>query len=242
MKKVFSCLMAFVLLLSSMAAIAEGSDDPDTIIYGNKVKGDILFNDMAWLTSREDVFNFLKEKFNDVELKETEYVSDYGDVKDIACTYENVNGGTIGVVGEMEISKIKVDYIYQEGKYDGMYAAAYQCEDLQVFDGMAEMLQYKYGDPYSYTDSHNELDSGTGFGFSYTDDVRYKWMNIDETQTLTIQQLDMVTTILGETTSAKWVKISYANAEISTYVEEQEDAYEAAQKEDEMASKDYDGL
>ena len=44
--------------------------DTKTDLLGTEYSGDITFNDIEWLTSREDVVSALKEKFSDVDIEE----------------------------------------------------------------------------------------------------------------------------------------------------------------------------
>ena len=117
---IFATIIA--IILSSMCAMA----DTKTDLLGTEYSGDITFNDIEWLTSREDVVSALKEKFSDVDIEEVvawdekqymdAYVSDF--------QYRNKhNKEYFTTVGEMKVSNIRIMYVYEEGKYDGIYQA-----------------------------------------------------------------------------------------------------------------------
>lgn len=236
-KRVIAIALVLVILFCN-AAIAEET------VFGNSVEGDILFNNLEWGTSREEVFSFLKDNFNsnDVELEEECNEYEYGKVKQVVCNYSNMHYGNLGKVGDMDIDEITVWYIYEEGKYDySMYAAQYRGESYSAFESMKEMLEYKYGGPYSYYEENS-----SSYGSTFDID-RFIWKNVAETQELWITRnnnaLDFgILFGKSDITYYKNTEIYYSNAEMSSYVNVQREIYEAQSKEDEMAGKNYDGL
>lgn len=243
MKRYIALIFSLIMLLSIMN-VAFAYDNET--VFGNKFDGDILFNNLQWGISKDDVVRFLEEKFNSeennvkIEEKYNEY--DYGTLKDIICTYTNSNGGIIGTVGDMDIDEIVIRYIYEEGKYNySMYSALYSSEDYGKYSSMLEMLEYKYGSPYS----HYEEDSES-YGSTFNIDM-FRWLSADEKQRLSITRNNNVYDFgifFGKSskTYEKNIDIAYSRIDISDYVNNQRIIYEAQQKEEEMANKDYDGL
>ena len=235
MKKNIIIILAVIVTVICSIAFAEET------VYGNKINGDILFNNLAWGKSRDDVFSFLKDKFNDVVEECNEY--EYGKIKQVVCTYTNNNKYSMGKVGDMEIDEIVVWYINEEGKYNNsMFFAQYKSEDNSTFLSMVEMLEYKYGSPYS---SYKDYSSGR----NYKGEVdRFIWKNQNETQELTITRENTVADIgamLGLGSSIEHTRtttIHYSNEEIWSYLKNHRELFEAQQKEDELENKDYDGL
>ncbi len=242
MKRFITMSLAIIILMSVVNSAFAYENET---VFGNKVNGEILFNNLPWGTSREDVVHFLEEKFNSdkVKLKEDYKEYDYGTLKQIVCTYENTYNGKIGTVGDMDIDEIVIWYIYEEGKYNNsMYGARYTCESYSTYKTMAEMLEYKYGTPYS----HYEEDSES-YGSTFNVD-RFTWLNKDETQELSITRNDSVLDFgffLGMSGSKSYersITIQYMRNDIDQYITNQREIYEAQQKENDLSNKNYDGL
>jgi len=236
LKKAVVMIALALLIAACNIALAE-----ETVV-GNKTDEDILFNNLEWGTGRDEVFAFLQEKFCDIELKETCSEYEYGHIKQVICTYSNKDYGIIGMVGDMEIDEITVWYICEEGKYDySMYAAQYKSEDYSPFKDMVEMLEYKYGSPYSYYEENSD-----SMGSTFDID-RFSWINQDETQKLTITRNNNALDFgifFGKSsiTYEKNIEIYYVDTVMSGYLSNHREEFEAQQKEDEMANKDYNGL
>lgn len=237
LKKAVVMILLALLITNCCVALAE-----ETVI-GSKTDKEILFNNLEWGTGRDEIFAFLQEKFSDIELKETCRENEYGRIKQVICTYSNKNYGIIGMVGDMEIDEITVWYICEDGKFDySMYAAEYMSEDYSPFKDMTEMLEYKYGSPYSYYEN-NSSDTWTAYDID-----KFTWVNQDETQELSITRnnnaLDFGKLIFGKSniTYEKNIKIRYADSVVGEYVSVQRENFVAQQYENEMDSKNYDGL
>lgn len=139
-----------------------------------------MFNSLRWGTSREEVVKSLKEKYPSlVEKKCDEYK--YGTVKQVICSYQSSSYGKLGTVGDMDVDSITVWYICEEGTFDYyMFAAEYKCESLSPYKAMAEMLEYKYGHPYSHHTENSEV-----YGSTFDID-KFTWTNEDMSQKVSI--------------------------------------------------------
>lgn len=215
---------------------------PDTKGLGYTYKGDILFNDTPWGTSRDEVVKKLKEKYPSlVEDHCNEY--DYGSTKVAICTYDSGSYQSLGTVGDMEVDEITVWYMREDSKYNdySMYAAEYQCDSYAEYKAMAEMLEYKYGSPYAHYTENSEA-----YGSTFDID-KFTWANDELSQKVSITRNNNVMdfgALIGSSskTYEKTIEIYYRDVYISNYVSQQRELSEAREKEEEMSNKNYDGL
>lgn len=236
MKKILALFLAILMIVS--CGIALGDE-----IYGDTVDGDLLFNNIPWGTHKDDVLKFLKEKYSDIEIEVEENEYEYGDIKLVVCTYTNKQGWkSICKVGDMEVDKILCRYICEDGKYDnGLVCASYRNENYSTYKSMVEMLQHKYGNPYEYkkhtiNDTYQKLDGN-----------EYIWRNKERNQSISIYEADEMLDIgayfgASDPKYSNEMYIEYQNDEMWDYYTGKRDLFEAKQKEDEIANKDYDGL
>ena len=244
------CLLICAVLLVGCSSNTSSNDsptqvpiitdapDPKAEIIGSKFDGDILFNDIKWGTNRDEVFKVLKGKFPNIRESDcTEY--EYGKIKMVVYTYTG-----IGKVGDMKVDELYVRYLNEEGKYDyALFNADYYCEDLSVYKSMAEMLEYKYGTPYSHKVDNSITDD------SVYDVDSFTWRNKDGSQALTITRNNNVHDLakaLGMAGLGKIydenIRIWYRDVGMDNYYDQQKEIYNAQQKDEEMSNKDYNGL
>ena len=229
---IFATIIA--IILSSMCAMA----DTKTDLLGTEYSGDITFNDIEWLTSREDVVSALKEKFSDVDIEEVvawdekqymdAYVSDF--------QYRNKhNKEYFTTVGEMKVSNIRIMYVYEEGKYDGIYQAWYEGSgEYKKYEAMYEMLKYKYGNPYSITNEVNNYSGGSGSEYD-----TIKWKSSTNGGVIELMRY-YVKGYFGS--SSDGVRITYYQDDVKQYVDEMKEKQIQKENDETMGKKDYSGL
>ena len=213
-------------------------------VYGFKTKEDIAFVDMEWAQNREAVYDYLKERYGDAELvEEVDFEYDYTDRIIVRSYkyYDNKNPDYLCSVGDVSVDYIIISYLIEDGKFDEvMDYGQYHSKEYDKFVELAEMLQYKYGDPYSK--DHNE--TNTSFYRNISDKVL--WKNEDETRSITLRRYDKWGVSDG---GEEGLELTYSDHEFSDYLStqfadylEREEQREAQEKEDELRNKNYDGL
>lgn len=209
---------------------------------GFTYNGDILFNDIKWGTSRDEVAKILKERYPTIVEKNcNEY--EYGATKVAICTYKSSSYGSLGTVGDMEVDEITVWYMREDGKYNeySIYAAEYQCDSYSQYKAMAEMLEYKYGRPYAHYTENSEA-----YGSTFDVD-KFTWANKELSQKVSITRNNNVMDfgiLFGKSskTYEKTIEIYYRDVYVGNYVSQQRELSEAKEKEEEMSNKNYEGL
>ena len=207
-----------------MPSVPVITDDPDAIIYSKTTDGDILFNDLQWGTDQDAVFQVLSNLFSNATIDVEQRFVDFGTGKQVVCEYTNKEKRYLGKIGEIDISKVKVYFLLDNGKNNcQMYYAEYESYDYSKYNKMAEMINYKYGEPYSYKKESTE--------YSYFESTT--WKNKDKTHELILSRaIDF----------EKRLTIEYIDSMTSSYVTNQKELYESQKKEEELANKNYEGI